>query len=63
MYLKHLLSVTKRYNLPGLCNVYGKINLNALLKKVTSHKIKDKVGIGNKNFLHNRKYTVVNQNG
>ena len=38
---------------------FDKVNHNILQKKMTSHRIKGKIGIWIKNFLQNRKYRVV----
>ena len=41
---------------------FDKVNHNILIKKVINHKIKGKIGIWIQNFLHIRKYRIV-ENG
>ena len=38
---------------------FDKVNHDILLKKVINHRIKGKIGVWIRNFLHDRKYKVV----
>ena len=38
---------------------FDKVNQDILLKKVINHRIKGKIGVWIRNFLHDRKYKVV----